>query len=134
MAVVNGSGRKPRGQAFPKTFRLRNRSEFQRVQAYGRRFPTRDLIILWQEGRTGCTRLGVTVSKRVAKQAVRRNRIKRWIREAFRLLPDREASRALDVEIIARNQAVRSSFQAVAFQIQSFWRSQKIPTGGRRGA
>jgi ribonuclease P protein component len=117
----------PLEQSLTGKARLRRRSEYQTIQQHGRRFPTRDLIILWQEGRSGCARLGVTVSKRVAKQAVRRNRIKRWIREAFRRLPDRASATTIDMVIIARNEASRSGFSEIQRQIDTFWQKKARP-------
>ena len=114
-------------QSLPGRARLHRRSEYQAIQQHGRRFPTRDLIILWQEGRSGCTRLGVTVSKRVAKQAVKRNRIKRWIREAFRRLPGRASAPVLDIVVIARNEAPRSVFAEMQRQILIFWHKTTHP-------
>lgn len=117
----NGLGPRDPGASFPRTVRLRKRPEYQAIQQYGRRHPARDIIVLWQEGRTAETRLGVTVSRRVAKQAARRNQIKRWIREAFRRLPDRSTRRSLDIVVIARSQAVRSTYADVQAQLTTFW-------------
>jgi ribonuclease P protein component len=113
-------GEPPR-ESLPASAKLRRRSEYQAIQQHGRRFPTQDLIILWQEGRSRCTRLGVTVSKRVAKQAVRRNRIKRWIREAFRRLPGRSTRPVIDMVVIARGGAPRSAFADLQRQLHTFW-------------
>jgi len=124
--------RNANGCTFPKTARLRTRPEFQTLQQHGRRVPSRDLIILWQEGRTAATRLGVTVSRRVAKQAVRRNRIKRWIREAFRRLPDRDTRRSLDIVVIARSQALTSSFASIQRQLGQFWNRMDNPPSAKR--
>lgn len=118
-------------QSYPKACRLRRRSEYQVLQQHGHRFPTRDLIILSQPGRAERTRLGVTVSKRVAKQATRRNRIKRWIREAFRLLPDRSEGPPLDIVVIARGQAVHTAYAEVRAQLASFWRKARSRRGPR---
>ncbi len=112
-------------ETFPTAARLRKRSEFQAIQQHGRRFPTRDLIILWQEGRTSVTRLGITVSRRVAKQAARRNRIKRWIREAFRRSPQRHAKPPRDLVVIARSSAVRSDDQSIEKQLRMFWKKSR---------
>jgi ribonuclease P protein component len=59
------------------------RSDFVRVQAQGRRVHTAHFIVLLASGRAEVCRLGVTVGRRVGN-SVRRNRIKRLIREVFR--------------------------------------------------
>ena len=62
--------------------RLR-RSDFHRITGAGRRFSTRHfLVYLRERGDGGPTRLGITVTRKVGN-AVRRNRIKRLVREWF---------------------------------------------------
>ena len=129
---MGSSGLPSGGRAFPRTARIRKRPEFQAIQQHGHRIPTKDLIVLWQEGRTRETRLGITVSRRVAKQAVRRNRIKRWIREAFRQLPDRATRRSLDIVVIARGRAVTSTYGDVQAQLSRFWRKVETQPPPRR--
>ena len=66
--------------------RVRRRSEFQRAQSLGRKLVSRHFVLLvYARAHSPCepTRLGLVVSKRVGN-AVRRNRAKRLIREAFR--------------------------------------------------
>jgi ribonuclease P protein component len=69
----------------PKAARLRRRREFLDVQQRGRRLYSGEVIVLALE--TGATRprIGITVSSKIAN-AVARNRVKRWVREAFRAL------------------------------------------------
>lgn len=84
--------------------RLRSRRDFQRVGREGRRRRSRHFVLLIAPKRPEVERdapaLGVTVSRKVGK-AVRRNRVKRCIREWFRhergAVPPRS-----DVVVIAR--------------------------------
>lgn len=115
------------GHCWPKTHRLRKRREFLLVQRRARKHPTADLVILWMPGRTAATRLGITVSRKVAKQATRRNQIKRWIRESFRRL-DLDRGRPLDVAVIARPRAVRAGYDTITQQLQDFWDRVAPPT------
>jgi ribonuclease P protein component len=71
-------------QAFPKTFRLLRRSEFRRVYDEGQRRSTSLCTVFFRSNGLPHSRLGVTVPARVGN-AVLRNRLKRRVREVFRL-------------------------------------------------
>ena len=80
--------------ALPKVNRLKNRHEFQTLFREGNRLKSshltlRALRLQTPSGLiTGATRIGISISTKVSKRAVIRNRIKRQIRAAFRsLLP-----------------------------------------------
>lgn len=91
----------PGDQRFPKHEHLRLRGDFARV--FARRCVAADgtLAVHVVSNGLGHTRLGISVSKRIGN-AVRRNAVKRKIREAFRLgkagLP-----RSYDVVCVARS-------------------------------
>ena len=65
--------------------RLRNQAEFDRVFAGGRRLRHRDLLFILRWNRLRRPRLGISVGRRFGN-AVQRNRMKRRLREAFRLM------------------------------------------------
>lgn len=71
------------GAGFCVSARVRAKAEFDRVFAHGRRqsHPLMALHLL-REGEGA--RLGLAVSRKVDPRAVRRNRIKRVLRDAFR--------------------------------------------------
>lgn len=69
---------------FLKSERLLERKDFVNLNRFGRKLHSHHFTIsLMQNGR-GVTRLGIAVSKRIGN-AVERNRVKRLIRESFRL-------------------------------------------------
>ena len=72
------------GLSFPKSIRLRTRREYISVQRSHYRFVTNHFIVYARPNRSVTTKLGITVSRKVGRANVR-NRIKRWVREAFRL-------------------------------------------------
>jgi ribonuclease P protein component len=70
----------------PKAARLRRRREFLQVQQRGTRLYAGEVLVLAKplsQGPGARPRIGITVSSKVAN-AVGRNRVKRWVREAFR--------------------------------------------------
>ncbi len=79
--------------------RLRSR-DFARIYRTGRRAHGAVFAVIVLENDLERTRLGLSVSRRCARKAVRRNRVRRIFREAFRLaLP--ELPRGLDVVMVA---------------------------------
>jgi ribonuclease P protein component len=86
---------------FSKTDRILKRAEFLTLSKFGRRLQDRHFIAAFSSGRTGRTRLGITVTKKVGK-AVERNRIKRLSREFFR--QNRHHLKGVwDINLIAKN-------------------------------
>jgi len=97
------------GLVFPRSARLRKRPEFLKVQEEGKRHAGSHIILLAIRRGSGPTRMGVTVSRRLGG-AVARNRVKRHLREAFRL--NRPGFReGFDLVVVARGSAVKVSFQ-----------------------
>ncbi len=87
----------------PKEFRLLKRSDFLPKRDRVRRINTKSFIVLCSENREKHPRIGIVASRK-AGNAVRRNRIKRLVREFFRLHRGR-MSRQEDIIIIARPKA-----------------------------
>lgn len=104
----------PEATTFSKAERLLKRSDFLLIASTGRRYHTEHYIIVWSENVTGITRLGVTVTRKTGK-AVIRNRIKRYIREYFRL--HKRFFLKSDYNIIAKKGADELSFQQVCLEL-----------------
>lgn len=96
---------------FTKADRIRTSKEYRSLSNNGIRHYSECFIIISKRNQFKRHRLGITVSKRVGK-AVTRNRIKRIIREYFRveksLLPSH-----MDINIIARQQSGRIEAEAL---------------------
>ena len=75
----------PSGEGFTPEQRLHTAAEFGRVFAEPARSTDRFFTILGRPGGRAVARLGLTISRRAAKRAVDRNRLKRLARESFRL-------------------------------------------------
>lgn len=91
------------GEGFPKSMRLRERRQFLRAKARGRKVQSSHLIALAMPGIPDQRRLGITVSARVGN-SVERNQVKRWIREIFRK-ECRLVAPGTDLVLIARTGA-----------------------------
>jgi len=65
--------------------RVKSGADFQRVYRQGNRAKGSLFTIAVAANGTPTTRLGLSIGKRVWKSAVRRNRLRRLVREAFRL-------------------------------------------------
>jgi len=96
-----GPAGKQRSLRFTPHDRLRKRFEFRRLRDVARRVHTRSFVLLIARSEQPRSRLGITVSRQVGN-AVRRNRVKRLLREAFRqqrsLFPD-----SCDLVMIAKS-------------------------------
>ncbi|MCC6408813.1 MAG: ribonuclease P protein component [Planctomycetes bacterium] len=76
---------KPSGARHPKEARMRGLSDFQRAYREGSRAKGSILTVVARPNGLEHARLGLSVGRVIWKSAVRRNRIRRIFREAFRL-------------------------------------------------
>lgn len=65
-----------------KLERIKNRSDFLKIQSRGRKWTSHGLILQAMPNEKGAMRVGFTVSKKVDVSAVKRNRIKRRLHAA----------------------------------------------------
>lgn len=99
---------------FPKAERLLKRAEFLRISAQGRKVHTANFIILWEQSGTPLARIGITVSRKVGC-AVTRNRVKRLIREFYRL--NKRLFAPADYTIIAKLGAARLDLHGICQEL-----------------
>jgi len=69
---------------FPKKDRILKRYEFLEFYTAGKAVHSQGFILVYKSGQSGRSRIGITVSRKVGN-AVVRNRIKRRVREYFRM-------------------------------------------------
>ena len=89
--------------SFPKEERLLNRKDFVNLNRLGKRYHTGHFTVIFKKNRLGITRLGITISKKTGN-AVERNKIKRLVREFYRLHKDIFPQRT-DVVVMAKKGA-----------------------------
>lgn len=105
---------------FPRAARLLRPQDFARLRGNSQRIGTRNFSV--QVGAFDGTgaRLGLAISRRVSKRAVRRNRIKRIARDSFRharlLLP------AFDILLIARSGADLEDNASLRGELVTLWK------------
>ena len=98
--------------AFRKEDRILHRSRFLNLSRRGRRLQNELFILCYEPSQTLRSRIGVTVTKKVAG-AVERNRIKRICREFFR--QNRNIlQRAWDINLIAKRQAANAEGRKIS--------------------
>ncbi len=114
---------------FPRAARVVRAADFARFRTAGRRVGGIHLSAHVVPNAGDGARLGLAISKRVSKSAVRRNRIKRLARESFRVA--RAELPAFDILLTARSSAVQQDNAALRDDLQRLWRriAALNPTG-----
>ena len=74
---------------FPSSFRLKNGDQIQEVLVRAKKYKDRSLSIFIKSNSLGHPRLAIIIAKKNVANAVERNRVKRLIRESFRLNQDK---------------------------------------------
>lgn len=109
----------------PRTARLLKAADFSASRDRRWRLTTHSLVAEYWTTEASDARLGMAVSRRVSKRAVVRNRIRRQIRESFRL--HRHELAPLDILVIARARAAQVENAALRADLESLWRRLREP-------
>jgi ribonuclease P protein component len=104
-------------QSFDKHVRILKRKDYLTIYQHGVRIYSENFTIVAYRKKVGISRLGITVSKKVGR-AVQRNRIKRLLREFFRLNRSR-LSTLQDLVIIAKKDISSFSYQDICRELES---------------
>ena len=108
------------GATFPRSRRLLKPDEYRRVFNDGRRSADRHFLVLALPNGLIDARLGLAVSKKTSRRAVERNRIKRLIRESFRL--HQRTLCGLDLVVVSRSGAAGSDNSVCFDSLRQHWR------------
>jgi len=107
-------------QRFPRTARLLKPGLFRAVFENGRREHGRLLIATVASNGEQQARLGLAISKKAAPKAVARNRIKRQIRDSFRLT--RNSLGGCDIVLTARPAARDADSAILRADLDEIWK------------
>ena len=93
------------------TVSLKQNHLFRRLYARGKSSACPELVVYCRRNGLGKNRIGYTVSAKLGN-AVTRNRVRRRLREAYRLNETRFAP-GWDIVVVARSRAVHAPFSAL---------------------
>lgn len=105
---------------------MRRRRDFERAYREGSRARGESLLVVVVENGTAETRLGLSVGRAIQRRAVRRNRVRRVFREAFRLTRH-ELPRGLDVVMIPARKGLDPRLEEVRAELRRL-----VPKAHRR--
>ena len=101
---------------FPRFCRLLKRREYEAVYAAGRKLHCQAFLLIVTPAAALQSRLGIAVTLKVDKRSSVRNRLRRRIREIFRL-HQQELVKPLDLVVIAKGRAVECEYSEMERQI-----------------
>jgi ribonuclease P protein component len=104
----------------PEQRRLRRKSDFEAAYARGRRFGNGFFAVTAKPNDIGGPRLGLAVSVKNAGSSVERNRLRRTIRESFRL--HQHELPPLDFVVSARGGARNAAGTELRASLVSLWK------------
>jgi ribonuclease P protein component len=110
----------PRRLTLPARLRLRRKKDFDAAYARGRRLGDGYFGMTATANTAGVPRLGLAVAVRVAGGAVERNRIRRVIKESFRM--HQEQLPAVDLVVSARPKARDAAGALLRESLEGLWK------------
>lgn len=112
---------------FSRRDRLNNSADFRRVSKSPFRSGDKDFLVLAKRNACNKARLGLAVPKKKVKSAVKRNLVKRTIRESFRRHKNTLAG--WDIIVILRAKQTAIDAKAIRTMMRTHW--QRISKCGK---
>jgi ribonuclease P protein component len=106
-------------QTFRREERIRKRADFQRILKEGAKYQAPHFRVSIRPNALSYSRLGITVGRRIGS-AVVRNRLKRRIREFFRLNKE-SLPGSSDLVVMAREGSARLNFWQVSEELKGLF-------------
>jgi len=110
--------------------RLKKNREYRKVYKYGQKVADRNLVLFVLANRTGESRFGFTVSKKVGK-AVVRNKVRRWFKEVCRH-HHQEFPVSFDYVLLARKAVVDRDYHIVEESLMKLLKKVVLQKGHKR--
>lgn len=108
-----------------QTKSLNENRDFKRIYRIGKSFVHPVLVTYIVKNKLGYNRMGITATKKIGK-AVQRNRARRLIREAYRVLePDLTLPAGVDIVFVARTKTTLVKMNDVLKPMQSHFDKYK---------
>ena len=104
---------------FGAALRLRSKPQFDAIYASGRRIDDRFFALRVKPNELGQPRLGLAVAVKTAGNAVVRNRLRRLVRESFRLA--QHELPAVDLVVAAKTPAVTAPATILRASLATLW-------------
>ena len=104
---------------FPRQLKLANADDFKKVFANPNRTGDALLVLLYCENNLTHPRLGLAVSKKHIRTAVKRNKVKRVIREFFRT--EQSTKKGLDIVVLSRPGLASAHNSQIRFSLRKLW-------------
>lgn len=110
---------------FKNTKGIRKDSDFRKVYKHGKSFANKYLVMYILDNKSDFNRVGFSVSKKVGKATVR-NKIRRRIRESFRLNCDEYIKNGYDLVFIARVASKDAEYEDIEKSVKTLIKKAKL--------
>lgn len=108
-----------------KKYKLRKNAEFRTVYRRGKSISNELLVLyIYRNGKNNFNRFGVSVSKKVGKSVVR-NRVRRLIKESYRL-NSHELKQGYDLVVIARTNSKGKNYKHIEGSLMNLFKKAGI--------
>jgi ribonuclease P protein component len=110
---------------FNSTKGIKKDADFREVYRNGKSIANKHLVMYKHENKLDEIRIGISISKKVGK-AVVRNRIRRMIKEVYRLEIDGKIKKGYDIVFIARNPSKDATYKELEMSIKHLIKKSNV--------